>query len=324
MKYLKNDVIRLASTYLAIVMIMSIGFSIIFFNASLRQLNRTRGDDGFVFETSVEHFMQQRAERARQALLVDLIFVNFVTLGLGAVVSYLLARASLRPIEENMEAQSQFVSDASHELRTPLTALRAANEVALRDKKLKLKDARQVIADNVADITRLQDLTNSMLGLLKYDSEHSDKTAVEATEVIEDAVSLVVNQALAKDIAVEPDVKPVFVQGNRQQLIQLVTIFLDNAIKYSAPSKTIRVQVFGKGRSVVFVIQDEGMGMDEATAAHIFTRFYRADASRATSGYGLGLAIAQKIIVAHRGSVTVSSQPGKGSTFTITLPRALR
>lgn len=98
-------------------------------------------------------------------------------------------------------AQAQFVSDASHELRTPLTALRASNEVALRNKKLKLADARQVIADNIDDIARLQDLANSMLGLLKDDDAAALQQPVRLDAIVSGAVNMVVTQALAKDIS---------------------------------------------------------------------------------------------------------------------------
>ena len=104
-----------------------------------------------------------------------------------------------------MAAQSRFVSDASHELRTPLTALLTANEVAARNTKLTLAQAKRVIADNVSDVTRLQTLANSMLGLLKDDDATIAKAPVSLQAVVNRAMNLVVAQAVEKNIAVEDE-----------------------------------------------------------------------------------------------------------------------
>ena len=327
MKHLKRDVFRLAGTYLSIIMVMSIGFSAIFYNASVRELGRRSRDiDGgqmmtprWARDAEFHDYMERHAMESRQALLVDLILVNTLALIVGSILGYLLAVRTLRPIEQNMEAQSQFVSDASHELRTPLTALRTANEVALRNKHLKLADAKQVIADNITDIARLQDLTNSMLGLLR-DDEGAMNHTVALRDVMSDAMNLVVSQALAKDIAIEDTIAPVSVQGNHQQLVQLMTILLDNAIKYSYDHTTVRVDVKRQGKQAVVTVRDEGIGMDAVTASKIFTRFYRAEQSRTTTGYGLGLAIAEKIVKAYRGSIKVESEVGKGASSIVILP----
>ena len=333
MKHLKRDVFRLAGTYLIIIMVMSIGFSIVFYNVSARELDRRpRGFDttrvsappvaGVTGATTFEDYLTQRAEESRNALLLNLMLVNLVALIVGGLLSYLLAERTLQPIEENMEAQSQFVSDTSHELRTPLTALRTSNEVALRNKNLKLADAKKVIADNVEDIMRLQDLANSMLGLLKDDDKALFQSVVSLQTVTSEAMNMVVNQALAKDIAVEDCVADISVKGNQQSFVQLVTILLDNAIKYSPKGSTIHVSTEKRGKSVLYIIRDEGIGMDAETLANIFTRFYRAEKSRTTAGYGLGLSIAKKIVTAHGGKITAASQPDHGTTFTISLPIA--
>ncbi len=327
MKHLKHVDIRLAATYLAIIMVMSVGFSIVFYNASLRELGRPpRAVEGrFMLspdDTSLRSYLDQHADQARDALLLDLAFVNLLALIVGGLLSYLLAERTLRPIEDNMEAQAQFVSDASHELRTPLTALRTANEVAMRDKHLTLAGAKRVIADNVDDITRLQDLANSMLGLLKEDDASMMQHAVPLQAVVGDAMMLVVNQAQAKDIAVDDTTTNVMVRGNHHRLVQLVTILLDNAIKYSDAGTTVYVASERRGRMVVLTVRDEGVGMDKETIENMFTRFYRAEKSRTSEGYGLGLSIAKKIVDAHGGRITVQSQPGEGATFTVTLPVA--
>lgn len=326
MKHLKQDALRLTGTYLAIIMAMSVGFSVIFYSVSMRELDRRPHEISLTdiapdpdTQLTFDDYLSNRADEARVSLLVDLVLVNLMALISGGILSYLLAQYTLRPIEENMEAQAQFVSDASHELRTPLTALRTANEVALRDKKLKIADARAVIADNIEDITRLQSLADSMLGLLRDDTA-GFQDGVSLPDVVSDAMSMVVNQAQAKNISVEDAAGDATLYGNARSLTQLLTILLDNAIKYSPEGSAVHVASEIQGRSLILTVKDEGVGMDEETVKNVFTRFYRAEESRSTAGYGLGLSIAKKIAEAHHGKIAIESTLGEGSIFTVTLP----
>lgn len=326
MKYFNKNVLRLASTYLIIIMVMSIGFSVIFYNVSVQELGRRPGALRLTNITSdpdeqlsFQDYLTNREQKARIELLVDIVAVNIVALIVGGILSYILAQYTLRPIEDNMEAQAQFVSDASHELRTPLTALRTANEVALRDKKLHITEARSVIAENIDDITRLQYLTDSMLGLLRDDAA-GFQPDVSLAVVVNDAMSMVVSQAQAKDISVEDMTRDTILRGNARSLTQLLTILLDNAIKYSNDGTTIYIKSQIRSRRLVLSVQDEGIGMGSEILGNMFTRFYRAEKSRSAAGYGLGLSIAQKITKAHGGKITASSVVGKGTTFTVTLP----
>ena len=317
----RRDVLRLAGTYLAIIMVMSIVFSFVLYNFSAQEFHRRpeqrHADSKFspiVIDDeslSVSDYLSKREDFAMASLRINLVIVNLVMFVVASLLSYLLAQHTLQPIEENMAAQSRFVSDASHELRTPLTALLAANEVAARNTKLTLAQAKRVIADNVSDVTRLQTLANSMLGLLKDDDAAMTK----------EPVSL---QAVEKNIAVEDETVELMLLGDRQKLEQLVTILLDNAIKYSGNDTTVHISSTRKGRQAVIAVRDEGIGMDGETVEQIFTRFYRAEESRTTSGYGLGLPIAQRIVQAHGGKISVQSAKGKGTTFTILLPLATK
>lgn len=305
---------------------MSIGFSIIFYNVTVRELGRRPRDISLNHITSdpdtqvsFQDYLTNREQESRIALLADLVIVNVVVLIAGGLLSYLLAQYTLRPIEENMESQSLFVSDASHELRTPLTALRTANEVALRNKKLHIAEARLVIAENIDDIARLQDLTDSMLGLLRDDTI-GFQPDVPLAAVVGDAMGMVVNQAQAKDISVEDETRDATLRGNARSLTQLLTILLDNAIKYSAEKTTIHIGSQAAPRLLTLTVRDEGVGMSQKTLEHIFTRFYRAEESRSASGYGLGLPIAKKIAEAHGGKIVVTSTLDVGTTVTVTLP----
>ena len=332
MKHLKRAVLRLASTYLAIIMVMSIGFSIIFYTASLHELNRRPtvtetittqdgADNQQVHHNQIiENYLDSRTDESRLALFIDLVVINVLALVIGSLLSFLLAERTLRPIEENMEAQSQFVSDASHELRTPLTALRTANEVALRQKNLGATEARQVIEENVTDIARLQDLTNSMLGLLLESPTPETWRSVKFDEIVESSRKLVAAQAGFKKIRIVAKPTKFVVRVNEQQIIQLMTILLDNAVKYSDKKSEVVVSAIRQGRSIEVSVSDTGIGMTEDVASNIFTRFYRAEQSRTTPGYGLGLSIARKIADTHKAKLSVKTVLGEGSTFTFFLP----
>lgn len=331
MKHLKHDVLRLAGTYLVIIMTMSIVFSAIFYSTAASELDRrphnipNSATSSYLMQSGddFQDYLSQRADEGRASLLAELIIINILMLGIGALISYLLAERTLKPIEENMEAQTQFVSDASHELRTPLTAIKTSNEVALRNKKLTLHEARELLDENVQDVTRLQELTDSMLGLLKDDDKALLKHDVDLQSAVSDAMNAVVPQALAKRITIEDSVAHIVVQGNPQSITQLATILLDNAVKYSPAKSTITVGSTHGGRVATLVVRDQGIGMDEETISQIFTRFYRADKARTqqgTKGYGLGLAIAKKIVDAHGGKIHVESISGQGTTFRVELP----
>lgn len=327
MKHLSHDRLRLAATYLAIIMVMSVGFSIIFYSVSAQQLERQRGTaytrvTGNGPIPDLDTFLEQRAGEGKAQLAEQLILINLMALIIGALLSYLLAERTLRPIEDNMEAQSQFVGDASHELRTPLTALRTSNEVALRNSKLTLKQARKVIESNVDDAKRLQELSEALLGLLADDDKTLFQHRVSVQSVVADAMNLVMPQAIEKDITVDDQTANLFVRSNEQSLVRLLTILLDNAVKYSDKDSRVAIKTEQHGRHIDLSVIDHGIGMDNETQKQIFTRFYRADKARSrsdTDGYGLGLAIANKIIAAHNGKITATSQPGKGSTFTVSL-----
>lgn len=331
--FLKTATGKLTISYLIIIMIMSIGFSFVFYTTSYSALGRQLPPPN-VFELrsrpeivgsnqTIEDFFRARIEEGRRELLFRLVGLNLLILAGGSALSYYLARRTLRPIEENMEAQSQFVSDASHELRTPLTVLQTTNEVALRKSKFSVSEAKDVFQHNVEEVTKLKQLTDSLLNLAKTDNGNLEFAQIDISDVVSGALNRVVNTALEKNITVDDQVSKISIRGNKVCLSQVLTIVLDNAIKYSPAGSNIQITARADTKFVFLSVKDEGIGIKAVHLPHIFDRFYRADSSRSkhtVEGFGIGLALAKKIIDQHNGAIIVASTPGKGSTFTLKLP----
>lgn len=314
-------------------MLMSIGFSVVFYNTSSHELGRqlpppsSFGVNRYAdFQGSgprIDDFFEDRISEGRHQLLLKLIFVNITALLVGGIISYSLARRTLEPIEKNMEAQAQFVSDASHELRTPLTVLQTTNEVALRRKNISTAEAKKLLTFNIQEAEKLRNITDNLLRLAKLENDTLDRTSVPATDIVSDALNMVVGSAVAKDIAIEDSVrKDVQVHADKASLTQALTTVIDNAIKYSPVKSIVRVVVTADNHNAYFVIADEGPGISAENLPHIFERFYRADESRNKQqheGFGIGLSIAKKIIDKHGGEISVISSES-GATFTIKVP----
>lgn len=333
---------RLAASYLLVIMSMSLGYSLVLYVTSVQALQRQvpppgtiqqyRGEisvedhgDVMIMEQPIGTFFQRRIDEGRRALVHRLVVLNLVTLAAGGGLSYYLARRSLRPIEENMDAQSQFVSDASHELRTPLTTLQTSNEVALRNSKLTLGQSKQLIAQNVEEVAKLQALTDGLLTLARPEGSRMTVGPVSLQDVAGDAMNRVITQAQARKIAIEDSVKPIMADVNRQGLAQALVVLLDNAIKYGPAGSTIHLSGGKRNKRAYIEVRDEGPGIRPYDLRRIFDRFYRADQSRSTQhvpGHGIGLSLAKKMVEQQSGEIRVASTVGKGSVFTIVVPLA--
>lgn len=325
--FARTTTARLALSYLAIIMVMSIGFSIVFYNTSVKELGRQVPPRGTIFHISAESqltitdYIEERIAESRRRLLANLVLLNMLTLVAGGYISYILARKTLEPIENALQAQSRFASDASHELRTPLATIQAENEVVLRKKHLTLERAKEAIASNVEEIQRLRDITDGLLKLAR--EEYLELAPLYASDAMQAAIDGVQKQAESKHIRIDQAIHAETVYGDQQSLAQLFSILLDNAIKYSPHNSTVYVNSHTSDNVLFISIRDEGQGMSAEELPHIFERFYRADTARSSQhvgGFGLGLSIAEKIAEQHNGAITVESTPGKGSTFTVELP----
>jgi two-component system sensor histidine kinase CiaH len=257
-------------------------------------------------------------------ILLRLVYVNIMVLVAAGFVSYGLARRTLQPIEAAHEQQKRFTADVSHELRTPLTALRMETEVALLDKAAAVPALRKTLKSNLEEADKLEALINNLLRLSQLETLQARETfqAVALQNVFKAAIGAQDKQATKRHITIHQAKTSLSVQGDQAALCQLITILLDNALKYSPNGSTITVGTSQVGQQAVITITDQGKGIDPASLAHVFNRFYRADDSRGSDGYGLGLSLAKMITDLHEGTIGLASQVHKGTVATIKLPLA--
>jgi len=310
-------------------MSISILFSLVIYKGIINEIERSFRIQQFRLyrETGSISLNTQLLNDVEGRIGLTLLFIN---LGIGVIsgaAGYFLAGRTLKPIQKMVDDQNRFITDASHELRTPLTALKSEIEVYLRGKNHTQKETEQLLKSNLEEVNSLQMLSDNLLQLAQYQQFPNETDLLEnisLPQAVAAAVEKVKLMAIKKNISVENNIKDYTVKGDEKSLEQLFIIFLDNAIKYSSENTKVNISAESVDRSIWLTITDQGIGIAKKDLPRIFERFYRADSSRTKqkeSGYGLGLSIAKKIIDMYRGSIDVKSSLGKGTTFTIELPK---
>jgi signal transduction histidine kinase len=214
----------------------------------------------------------------------------------------------------------------THELKTPLSSMRLLVETLLNSPTLEEKTAREYLQLIAHENLRLSHLIDNFLAFsrIERDKYSFDFRPVPAREILDNAAGAVRERfnvagcQFATKVAA--DLPPVLVDSGA--MVTALVNLLDNAWKYSGDEKEILLTAEARNGDVIFAVKDNGIGLPAAEKDRIFKRFYQVDPklSRTGSGCGLGLSIVQFIVTAHHGAITVESEPGKGSTFTIMLP----
>jgi two-component system, OmpR family, sensor kinase len=246
---------------------------------------------------------------------------------LTTTINGLLVRleAAFARREEALSRQRRFAADASHELRTPLTSIagyaQMLEEWGLRDPQT----AREGVAAILRESERMQRLVEGLLALTRGDEgapleiEDHDLAAVaeEATQTARTAAGEKIT------LRYLPAKQPVNAPFDRNRILQVASILLDNAVKYTPDGGKVTVTVRETNGWTELEVSDTGIGIPEDQLPLIFERFHRADPSRKAGGAGLGLSIARQVAEAHGGKIEVESTPGEGSTFRLLLPKKL-
>lgn len=245
--------------------------------------------------------------------------------GLAAVflLIVLLSSRIVRPIARSYEKQKRFISDAGHEIKTPITIIDADTEILEMDygENEWLTDIRQQAA-------RMADLTNDLIFLSRMEEqEQAVMIDFPLSDVVSETAASFQALALTREKDFEMDVEPMLsILGNEKQLRQLVSILLDNAIKYSDNHGHIRLSLKKQSKTVRLSVTNTTDGISKEVLDNMFERFWRGDPSRncATKGYGIGLSIVRAITEAHKGRISATSEDGRTLIVTASFPAGQR
>lgn len=246
-----------------------------------------------------------------------------IGVGCYLVISWLLARIALAPVEESWSKQRQFVADASHELKTPLSVIMANTEIIASHKDETVASQMKWIENTRAESERMAGLVADLLFLAKHDDGHQPSMdVVNLSECVETSAlgydAVFYENGKDFQYQITPNVK---VYGSEGQLKQLITILLDNANKYSTGKGNIILRLYSNGKKAFLTVANDSDELTEENLSHLFDRFYTVDKSRNTDkgGNGLGLSIAKTVCGNHEGSLTVNYDNGR-IQFTAELP----
>lgn len=253
-------------------------------------------------------------------LLASVLLALFGLLSV-LVLLLVLSRRIVRPVAESYEKQKQFITDAGHELKTPMTIISADADLAEME-----CGKNQWLADIRRQAQRLTGLTNDLIYLSRMEEEQPKLQLIDfplsdvAEEMAHSFQALARRQGKDFTLQIQPMIS---FTGDEKAIRQLLSILLDNALKYSPAGGRLEVSLEKQGRTVLLAVSNTSAQPVECDKLpHLFDRFYRTDQSRSsqTGGYGLGLSIARSIVLAHRGKIRAESPDGRTLTFMIHLP----
>ena len=275
----------------------------------------TETDDGIKYV-----FLDCRREISNfRTVLVTTVSVSFLGLAAVLVLVVIFSRMVFRPVEESIQKQKRFITDASHELKTPLTIIDANTEV------LEMESGEsQWTKSTRKQIQRLTGLVQQLVTLSRLDEEKGlqDIAEFNLSEAIADSVQPyeALAQTKEKNLVLEIE-KNIFYAGDEKSVRQLTGILMDNAVKYSSEKGNIRLILKKKGKKILLEVYNDADELPQGKLDVLFERFYRLDSSRnsGTGGSGIGLSVAKAIVQAHKGKITAENKKGKGLTITILL-----
>lgn len=225
-------------------------------------------------------------------------------------------------LERNEEKRQEFVSSVSHEIQSPLTSIQGFSRT-LREENLSEEERSHYLAIIEKESKRLSLLSKQLLTLSSLDSEaEKEMLPYDVADQLKEIIHTTEWQWREKEIAIEIDLSPTTIIGDPKLLQQVWMNLVENAIRYTDPGGTVTIRAFGDKTGAQVIVEDTGIGIEKEHLPQLFDRFYMVDKSRTRTkkSTGLGLSIVKKIIELHRGAIMVDSVPGRGSTFTVSLP----
>ena len=290
--------------------------------------NESKGEIGsYAYLIELKHYGKiivfldiSQYQQVNKNLFFTTLFMGITALILFTLISFGLSFWLVKPVKENFERQKRFISDASHELKTPLAVI-SANTDVLESEIGENKWLGYIRSES----QRMSELVNELLMLARLDDKSGHKLIMSEINLSDLVLmtalpfeSTVFEMGKKFDVDVQPDIQ---CKGDESALKHILTILIDNAIKYSAEHGEISVKLYNQSNKHIIEVYNTGEGIKPENLSKIFERFFRQDESRnsKTGGYGLGLSIAKSSVEAHGGKISVQSVYGEWVKFTVTL-----
>ena len=243
------------------------------------------------------------------------------------IIAIVVTRIALRPVERSWEQQRQLVADVSHELKTPVAVISANTDIVLSHPEDTVDGQMKWLGYIKDETVRMNDLITGILYLAKTDETKAsiEKADFDLSNAVNAAAlpfeSVCFEKGLSFELNVEPDIR---FFGNRDMMMRLVSILIDNACKYSESGGTVKAALYNAPEKTIIAVNNRGALITPEQAKHIFERFYRVDESRTEAGgsFGLGLSIASSITELHGGKIEVVSDEENGNTFICSFKRS--
>lgn len=254
-----------------------------------------------------------------QSFLVTSFFVSAFGISAVFILVLLLSKRAIEPVAESYEKQKRFITDAGHEIKTPLTIIDADTSI------LEMEYGENEWLDDIQVQTRrLAGLTNDLIYLSRMEEENTKITmiAFPFSEVTAEVAQSFQNLAKVNGKDFHIDIEPMLtLKGDEKAIRQLLSILLDNAVKYCTEEGQIKLSLKHKGKNIVLSVFNTAQGLTKENIEHLFDRFYRTDKSRnsKTGGYGIGLSIAKAVVETHHGKIIASSEDGNSLLITVVL-----
>lgn len=234
--------------------------------------------------------------------LQNSIIVGLVIIVITSSILIISSRKIVAPIEENYKKQKQFITDASHELKTPLTIISSNADV------LEMEKGNSKWLSNIHNqVDRLTHLVNSLVAFSRVEErEHLEKNKFSITELVKSRVEDFEELASFKSKEITSNIaENLYYNGDKQTIMQVVDILLDNAIKYADSHTTIDVELSQNKKNTMLIVKNQASGINQGDLSQVFDRFYRLDESRNSKikGYGIGLSLAKLIIDRHKSQI---------------------
>lgn len=254
-----------------------------------------------------------------KTFLVSSIFVSVLGVTAVFLLVLFLSKKAIEPVAQSYEKQKRFITDAGHEIKTPLTIIDADTTILEME-----YGENEWLSDINIQTKRLADLTNDLIYLSKMEEENTKMKMIEFpfSDVVEEVAQSFQNLATVQNKTFITNINPMIsIKGDQKSIRQLISILLDNAVKYCGENGNIRLSVWKKGKNTMMSVYNTTNEMKKENLNHLFDRFYRTDESRnsQTGGYGIGLSIAKAVVVAHKGKIQASSEDGQSLLITVSL-----